>query len=64
MLKITTRSEDEAFFYYFNKLFENNNNKMIIKSSMRSDQSKVHVGLNIWEKLYDDYIYPIRCYHI
>jgi len=64
MYKIRTKSEDDAFYYYCNILFENENNKMIIKSSMRNDLSNVHVGLNVWEKIYDDYIYHHIMCHI
>ena len=64
MYKIRTKTEDDAFYYYCNILFENNNNKMIIKSSMRNDLSNVHVGLNVWEKIYDDYIYHHIMCHI
>jgi len=62
--KISTRDTDNGFTYFSNKLFENKNNQMIIKSNLKNKYSNIHLGMNIWEKILDDYIYPIIMSHI
>ena len=62
--KIVTRDETDGFKYFCDKLFENKNNQMIIKSNLRNKYSNIHLGMNIWEKILDNYIYPIIMSHI
>jgi len=62
--KIRTRDPDSSFKLFCDKLFENKNNQMIIKSNLRNKYSNIHLGMNIWEKILDNYIYPIIMSHI
>jgi len=62
--KIRVRCPDSSFKLFCDKLFENKNNQMIIKSNLRNKYSNIHLGMNIWEKILDNYIYPILMSHI
>jgi len=62
--KIRTRDQDSSFKLFCDKLFENKNNQMIIKSNLRNKYSNIHLGMNVWEKILDNYIYPIIMSHI
>ncbi len=62
--KIRVRDPDSGFKLFCDKLFENKNNQMIIKTNLRNKYSNIHLGMNIWEKILDNYIYPIIMSHI
>jgi len=62
--KIRIRDPDSSFKLFCDKLFENKNNQLIIKSNLRNKYSNIHLGMNIWEKILDNYIYPIIMSHI
>jgi len=65
ILSIVSKNDpDTAFFYFMTKLFENKNNQMIIKTSLRNKYSHIHLGMNIWEKYLDTFIYPIILIYI
>jgi hypothetical protein len=57
--KLTTKHFDSAFYFFCMKLFENKNNQLIIKTNLKLSHSHIHLGLKVWTKIYDKYIYPI-----
>jgi len=59
LYKLTTKHFDSAFYFFCLKLFENKNNQLIIKTNLKLSHSHIHLGLKVWTKIYDKYIYPI-----
>jgi hypothetical protein len=37
---------------------------LIIKTNLKNKYSHIHLGLNVWEKILDNFIYPIILSHI
>jgi hypothetical protein len=59
LYKLSTKHFDSAFYFFCMKLFENKNNQLIIKTNLKLSHSHIHLGLKVWTKIYDKYIYPI-----